>query len=272
MKDFAGKVAVVTGGASGIGRAVAERLQRAGMTLVIADFDEDALAAAQEMGALGIRTDVSRYEDMEGLAAEVKARFGTCHLIVNNAGVGVYAAFERLSMQDWRWMFDVNFWGAVHGVKAFMPLLRANADGGHIVNTASINGLHVLPGGAAYGATKHALVGFSDTLALELGLEGVPIGVTCFCPGPVHTNIPTSGARRDVARYGAPPPDPTRPDVVTKAFESLNRDATISPEAAAEVLFEALQAERFWAITHPDLLEPVAQRYQDIFAAVGRRP
>ncbi|MDX9873500.1 MAG: SDR family NAD(P)-dependent oxidoreductase [Spongiibacteraceae bacterium] len=269
MKELRDKVAVITGGASGIGRSLAARLQQEGMTVVIADFDRDQLArTSDELGVLGVPTDVSRYEEVEQLAATVKARYGAVHLICNNAGVGIYAGFERLSLDDIRWMMDVNFWGVVHGTRAFLPLLRENADGGHIMNTASMNSLYVLPGGTAYGASKFAVLGFTETLAAELALEGAPIGVTAFCPGPTRTAIAESPGKRPRSYGTLPVLDET--DVASRAFQSLNLDSYIAPEPVVEMAVEAIRENRFWVISHPDLMEPYTERHQAVMAAIGR--
>lgn len=273
IQQLRGKVAVVTGAASGIGRALAARLVREGMHVVIADFDAAALArTAKELGVMSVLTDVSQFDQVTALANAVRERHGTAHLVCNNAGAGVYAGFERLSLNDFKWMFDVNFWGAVHGMKAFLPLLRANPDGGHIVNTASLNGLSVLPGGSAYGATKYAIVALTETVAIELELEKVPIGITAFCPGPVRTDIGASGSKR-AAAYGELPDASHGKDVAAEAFRSMmDTDALISPEQAADVAIEAVRAGRFWAITHPELTRPVTQRHAQIMAAAGVAP
>ena len=141
LKNLSGKVAVVTGGASGIGRGIATRLVEHGMQVVIADIEQSALdRTAAEIGATAIRTDVSSLESMRALAENVRARFGTVHVVCNNAGVGSVARLESMTSADWQWMLGVNLWGVIHGVSVFLPLLKANPDGGHIVNTASMGG------------------------------------------------------------------------------------------------------------------------------------
>src|SRR5918998_4006482 len=156
--DLEGKVAVVTGGASGIGKGIATALRDEGAQVVIADIEQGALdATAEELGVTGIRTDVSKAESVEALATEVVERFGTAHVIVNNAGIGPIGNVADLTLDDWRWIVDVNLWGVIHGVHHFLPILKANEDGGHIVNTSSVAGLVPSPGLGSYVLTKYGV-------------------------------------------------------------------------------------------------------------------
>src|SRR6478609_4697509 len=188
MDDLKGKVAVVTGGASGIGKGLAARFAAEGMNVVIADVEEPALeATAAELGVVGVRTDVSDEASVQALAAAAVERFGTVHVVCNNAGVMSSADPWFGPLSAWTWLLGVNLWGVIHGVRAFLPVLAAQAEG-HIVNTASIAGLY--PGfGAAYDATKHAVVAITDDLYTGMQQVGLPIGVSVLCPGWVRTNI-----------------------------------------------------------------------------------
>ncbi|MGH7058491.1 MAG: SDR family NAD(P)-dependent oxidoreductase, partial [Acetobacteraceae bacterium] len=193
FNTFNGKAAVVTGGASGLGKGIAQCLIEEGMRVFIADVEEPALSrTAAEIGATGIRTDVSDWTSVQSLARTVRERAGAVHVVCNNAGVGSMGRIADLSIDDWRWMLGVNLWGVIHGVQAFLPLLRANPDGGHIVNTASIGGLTTMPGLGAYAVSKYGVVALSETLAQELAEDRSAVGVTVLCPGPTRTNIKRS--------------------------------------------------------------------------------
>jgi len=184
MRNFKDKVAVVTGGASGIGLAMARRFAREGMRIIIADVEVDALTAAErkirDMGAtaLGVRTDVSRSQDIEALAAKTLKAFGGVHIVCNNAGVGGTpgALWER-TLEDWKWVIDVNLWGVIHGIRTFVPIMLKHGEDAHVVNTASIAGLLSSPLLGTYHATKHAIVSISEVLYAELATAGAHIGV-----------------------------------------------------------------------------------------------
>ena len=224
MEELAGKVAVITGGASGIGLATARRLARDGARLVLADVERPALEeAAREIGALGaevlaVPTDVGERADVERLAEETYARFGAAHLLFNNAGVALFGGIETMRHEDWEWLIRVNLWGVIHGIESFVPRMVEGGEGGHIVNTASFAGLVPNQGLGVYCTTKYAVVGLSEVLYRDL--SGYGIGVSVLCPMVVETRIsscernrpaelgggstgfpPDSKGRQQVARY-----------------------------------------------------------------------
>jgi NAD(P)-dependent dehydrogenase (short-subunit alcohol dehydrogenase family) len=268
IKDFSGRVAVITGGAAGIGKALAQELTSLGAQVAIADLPGDRLEkTAAELGLLGVGTDVSNGGSVEALAKTVQERFGRVDLVVNNAGVGLQQSFRQARLKDWQWIFDVNFWGVVNGVNAFLPLLRQNPEGGHMVNTASLLGLYTMPGMGAYCASKAAVMALSETLAQELAVGGEPIGVTAFCPGPVDTTIQESLGRRD-ARYGAPRLEADPNDPVERAFLAVDNIEKMSALTAARIALDAVREGRFWAITHPEYTQPRLDSHQQFLAAV----
>jgi NAD(P)-dependent dehydrogenase (short-subunit alcohol dehydrogenase family) len=202
MKLENGKVAVVTGAASGIGLALAERFATSGLHVVLADVDEAGLAAAAErIGARGVDTltvvtDVTDETSVQALASATLERFGAAHVVCNNAGVASTADAWFGPISSWQWVLGVNLWGVVHGVRAFLPTLIAQGEG-HIVNTASIAGLN--PGfGPSYDASKHAVVALTEDLYTMLTSMGLPVGVSVLCPGWVRTNMGGSEAPRSV--------------------------------------------------------------------------
>ncbi|MFL5311122.1 MAG: SDR family NAD(P)-dependent oxidoreductase [Myxococcales bacterium] len=213
MKDFAGKVAVITGAGSGFGLELARLGAGQGMRLVLADVQEDALAAAvTEMrsrgaDALGVRADVSKAEDVDRAAAAAKSEFGAVHLLFNNAGVaggGGYLWESRLN--DWKWILGVNLMGVVHGIRSFVPLMLEHGGEGHVVNTASAAGLVSSPLMGAYNASKHAVVTLSETLHHELRLANASIGVSVLCPAYVPTGISRSERNRPAELADDAPP------------------------------------------------------------------
>jgi NAD(P)-dependent dehydrogenase (short-subunit alcohol dehydrogenase family) len=265
MDHVRGKVAVVTGGASGIGRAMANRFAAEGMHVVIADVEQDALTAtAAELGVIGVRTDVTDADSVAALAEHTIDRFGAVHVVCNNAGVGGGGQIKDLTLKDWRWVIDVSLWGVIHGIHSFLPHLRANPDGGHIVNTASVAGLVAGPGIGPYNAAKYGVVAISETLAAELGAEGSPVGVSVLCPGLVRTNIFTSQRNR---------PAELRNDRPKTAARAANQEITdalkaqgIDPAIVAGLVFDAVRTKRFWIITHPEYLPTIAERFARIEA------
>jgi NADP-dependent 3-hydroxy acid dehydrogenase YdfG len=256
--EVGGKVAVVTGGASGIGKAMAARFAQAGMHVVIADIEQAALdVAAAELGVVGIRTDVSDADSVGALAAEVKQQFGTAHVICNNAGVGGGGAIARASLNDWKWVIDVNLWGVIHGIHHFLPMLLDNPDGGHIVNTASMAGLAAWPGIGPYNATKFAVVGISETLRAELAATSVRVSV--LCPGVVNTNIFSSQRNRPDHLRNADANLEAR-----RANQQLIGQQGIDASIVADRVLDAIANERFWIITHPELLHAVETRNNEL--------
>ena len=198
LPDLSGKVAVVTGGASGIGKGIATQLIAEGARVIIADIQRDVLAAAApEIGAaLAVPVDVSDPASVDALAGQVLETFGAVHVVCNNAGIGPLAPVADLTLDDWRWMIGVNLWGVIHGVHTFLPILKRNRDGGHIVNTASMAGLVAGPRLGAYAAAKFGVVGLTEVLAAELAADNSRVGVSVLCPGTVRTNIGNSSRNR----------------------------------------------------------------------------
>lgn len=267
MTAISGRVAVVTGGSSGIGRGIAEQLIEEGATVVITGFDRGRVeTAAAEIGAVGLAADVADPEAMTALAAEVMRRFGRVDILVNNAGVGPAGRMVDLTLEDWRWITDVNYFGVVHGLLAFLPHLRANPEGGHIVNTTSMATFLPLPGLGAYTATKSAVHGLSEVLAMELAEEGSQVKVTVMPPGPVRTDIRSSSRNRPAAAQSG------LADVDLESAEDAAALRWISPREAGRVVTEAIRSDAFLALTHPEWIGQVEDRFAQTRAQFERYP
>src|SRR5688572_29110632 len=256
MRDLEGKTAVITGAASGMGRAFADRLARAGMRIVLADIEAAPLqVAVSELRsdgatALGVVTDVSNEHDMNALCARALEQFGSIHVVCLNAGVaGGTGPMDTLTVGDWQWTLGVNLWGIIHGIRAFVPELKRQ-DAGHVVITASIAGLTSFPNMGPYNVTKHSAVAIAETLFSELRDLGSAVGVSCLCPGIVHTNIITSERNRPEA-LRRPLLEPERTD------EDLNRGRASyeifmnakPPHEVADLVHDAIVEGRFWILT-----------------------
>jgi NAD(P)-dependent dehydrogenase (short-subunit alcohol dehydrogenase family) len=268
MKEFKDKVAVITGAAGGIGRALAERCVREGMKAVLADVEADTLAKTEASlkasGAtvLAVRTDVSRAGDVEVLAQKALAVFGAVHLLCNNAGVATGAAVWENTLAEWEWVLGVNLWGVIHGVRVFVPLMLAQDTECHIVNTASMAGLISGPGLGPYKVTKHAVVTLSETLYHELAERGAKVRVSVLCPGIVNTRIMESARNRPGHLPATGPLDPAS----GSRWEVLRQlvPAGIPPAQVADVVFAALREDRFYIFTHPEDKQYVRTRMEDI--------
>jgi NAD(P)-dependent dehydrogenase (short-subunit alcohol dehydrogenase family) len=262
LPDLRGKVAVVTGGASGIGMGIAGQLIAEGMQVVIADIEAGPLRkTAADLGAVGIRTDVSDLDSVRALARSAAERFGTVHVVCNNAGVGPLAAIADLTMADWHWIIGVNLYGVIHGVQTFLPILHANEDGGHIVNTASMAGLVAPPRLGAYSVTKFGVVALTEILAAELAQAGSKVGASVLCPGVVRTNIGTSSRNRPAHLAAGGLKD------VDISLEENPLYRWISPQEAGAVVVSAIKRGDLYALTHPDWYPMVEQRHQTLAAA-----
>jgi len=261
-----GRVAVVTGGASGIGRALSLGLAREGARVVVADRDEAGMAetvgAIRGRGgeAIAVPTDVTELAQVQALADRAFATFGGVHVLCNNAGVAVWGGLERATHRDWQWVLGVNLWGVIHGIEAFVPRMIAQKEGGHIVNTASMAGLIASQGLGVYNTSKYAVVGLSETLAKDLRPHG--IGVSVLCPMGVDTRIGDSERSRPAAlRNDAPPAG----DGVTLI------GPTLAPETVAEMVLDAIRDNRLYVITHAEGLEPLRRRFQRMEQAILER-
>lgn len=259
-------VAVVTGGASGIGKALAKALRDAGMTVVIADIDAGRLEAAGIELSLNTQfVDVTSRQSIRALRDHVIGTFGTAHLLCNNAGVGKYAPFLDLTDQDRRWIMDINFWGTIHGIDEFLPVLQANATGGHIINTISMMAFSGQPGASAYAASKFATLAATEALQAELIASNSNVRCTAFCPGPVETDIGDSELRH-AARLGRPAPRPTTQ--VSSDVKARLAYPRMPSDEAAEIAIKAYRDGRFWAITHPELMKDYLTRHEAILASL----
>ncbi len=271
MKDFSGKVAVVTGAASGIGRAMAERFAREGMKVVLADVEEGALAQAdaemREKGAtvLPVRADVSKSADVEALAQQTLDAFGAVHVVCNNAGVGAQSgAVWEAPIQDWQWVLGVNLWGVIHGVRTFVPIMLQQDTEGHIVNTASMAGLIASPYLGIYTVTKFGVVGLSESLHHELTMRGSKLRVSVLCPSWVNTRIIDAERNR--------PPELSAGGAVHPMFAAMEPavrqmlQSGLPPDTVAEHVFQAVHDERFYILTHPETKDFVRERTERILA------
>jgi NAD(P)-dependent dehydrogenase (short-subunit alcohol dehydrogenase family) len=253
--------------------ALAERFATSGMHVVLADVDAAALAATAEgvgsrgVETLAVRTDVSDEASVQALAAAAVERFGAVHVVCNNAGVMSSADPWFGPLSAWTWLMGVNLWGVIHGVRAFLPVLAGQAEG-HFVNTASIAGLY--PGfGAAYDATKHAVVAITDDLYTSMRQAGLPIGVSVLCPGWVRTNI-LDADRNWPAILGDEPPSALGADIVLGHVRRVI-DEGMPPAAVADLVADAVEAERFWVLPHPEFVEIAVQRWHDIAEGINPR-
>ena len=271
MKEFRNKVAVITGGASGIGRAMADRFAGEGMKLVLADRDEESLDAAvaeltgQGAEAAGVVADVANAAEVEGIAAKALLRFGAVHVVCNNAGVGgpLKPSWE-LTDADWNYVFGPNVWGVVHGIRTFVPLMLRQGEEGHIVNTASLAGLLSLPFGAAYHASKHAVVTITESLHYELTIQNARVKASVLCPGFVKTRIFAS-----MPDFSAGSEKSAAQAQMEASFQERIQAGIEPGDAAAQVL-EAIREERFYVLTHPKWNAAITRRAEDI--VVGRVP
>jgi NAD(P)-dependent dehydrogenase (short-subunit alcohol dehydrogenase family) len=268
MKEFKGKVAVITGAASGIGRGIAERCAQEGMKVVLADVEENALTQTEEAmhtaGAtvLAVLTDVSKASDVEALAQKTLAAFGAIHLVCNNAGVGAVASSWESTLNDWQWVMGVNLWGVIHGVRVFVPIMLAQDTECHMVNTASIAGLLPYhPLSASYHVTKHGVVALSEQLYYELAQRGAKVKVSVLCPGGVSTRIMDSGRNRPTALQNAPAEVQLGP-----AYEAMMQAVQdgMSPQQVADYVFKAVRDEKFYILPHPEYKPLVQTRMEDI--------
>ncbi len=273
MEQLEGKVAVVTGGASGIGRGLAEAFATAGMKVVLADLDERRMreveVALGEAGTevLPVVCDTSSEASVQALAEATMERFGAAHVVCNNAGTVGRGDPWTGPFSAWEWIVGVNLYGVVHGVRAFLPIMRDQGEG-HLVNTASMAGLLAMPGYAPYAATKHAVVALSESLYGDLRATAEPIGVSVLCPGFVRTNLMED--RWDPAR-GPVPAESTSP--VTQGMTAALHDGIVSgmsPADVAALVVDAVRADRFWVLTHPEYGDVVLDRYRK--AVSGQNP
>jgi NAD(P)-dependent dehydrogenase (short-subunit alcohol dehydrogenase family) len=271
MKEFKGKVAVVTGGASGIGWGLAERCAFEGMKVVIADIEEPALKQAEKTlktgGAevLAVLTDVSRLSDIEALAQKTIDAFGEVHLLFNNAGVQAGGSLGKPlwdnTLADWEWLIGVNLWGVIYGVKVFMPvMLRQNTEC-HIVNTSSMAGLIAEPQLVIYSVTKAGVIKLSEGLYLQLKQKNSPIGVSVLCPAFVSSRLGEAERNRPRELQNQPeaPRQPGQPSLVMQF-----RNKVLSPEQSADIVFKAIREDTFYIFTDPLVQELFKQRAENI--------
>jgi NAD(P)-dependent dehydrogenase (short-subunit alcohol dehydrogenase family) len=269
MFEFEGRVAVITGAASGFGRAFADKGAALGMKLVLADVDANALAQTVEAlrasgaDAIGVPTDVSDPAQIEALALAALDAFGKIHLLFNNAGVGAGGFLWENSANDWAWVFNVNVMGVAHGVRVFTPIMLRQDEPAHIVNTASVAGLLSPPSMGIYNASKHAVVSLTETLYHDLKNAGGQVGCSLLCPAFVPTGIADAErVRPETLRNDA---TPTRSQLAAdKQLQRAVRSGKLTAANVADMTFDAIAAGRFYIITHPAILDTVRMRHEDI--------
>ncbi|MEM7017124.1 MAG: SDR family NAD(P)-dependent oxidoreductase [Pseudomonadota bacterium] len=278
MKDVEGKVAFITGAASGMGLAMARSFSKAGMKVVIADIEQSALDTVKaEFDASGaetmtIKVDVMERDAMEAAAEATEAHFGKVHVLVNNAGVGIGGTIDKMSYQDWDWVLGVNLDGVVNGLQAFVNRIQKHGEGGHIVNTASMAGHIIVPGLGVYTATKFAVVGISETMHVELKSQN--IGVSVLCPGVVNTNIFNSGRNRpEDMQAETDTADLTRSiggEIPSDERMAQIRNAALDPAVVGGMVLDAIIQNDLYIFTHPEMQNMVDMRSDQIRESFDR--
>ena len=276
MRELKGRVAVVTGGASGIGEALARACAGEGMKVAVADIEAsgaEAVAASIREGggeAIGVGCDVSDRKSVDALADATWDAFGAAHLLCNNAGVLAHGPIVDSTDADWQWLLGVNLFGVLNGVRAFVPRMRAQGGDAHVVNTASIAGMAAVPDIGIYCATKHAVVAVSEVLAQELAEDG--IGVSVLCPGGVETRIHEAGRNRP-AVFGGPvaalEPASVQQEEMAESFEQELQEI-IAPADVAKLVLAAVRERELYVFTHPAWKVPFQHHADAIVAAYDR--
>jgi len=277
MQNFEGKVAVITGAASGIGLALTEKCLSLGMSVVMADIEEEVLNKAaeklQESGKnniLPVTTDVSVLEQIEVLAKKANEHFGAVHLLFNNAGVGGGGSSWDSTQKDWEWVIGVNLWSVIHGIRVFTPIMIEQDTECHIVNTASVAGLLGGITNAPYSVTKHGVVALTEHLYNDLKKEGLKVGASVLCPGFTNTNILDSGRNRpnSLANFVEPPPLTEEQESMREMFKQVLEQG-MQPNQLADIVFEGIKADRLYLLTHSDFDEGILNRAKNITSGIN---
>jgi NAD(P)-dependent dehydrogenase (short-subunit alcohol dehydrogenase family) len=264
MEDLNGKVAVVTGAASGIGLATATRFCEEGMRVVLADIEEpklnDAVERLEGKGheVIGVPVDVSDWQAIQALAKATMDAFGAVHVLHNNAGVVVSGPIAELSLADWEWVLGVDLWSVIYGIKAFLPLIRESGEG-HIVSTASTAGLQSAPSIGPYNVAKFGVVALSETLRMELAAEKSGVSASVLCPGAINTQIVQSKRNRpaeSAREHKASDAERRFEESSGKLLSQRGKD----PADVAEMIVQAILKDEFWILTHPDWKDVLSER------------
>ncbi len=254
MKDFSGRVAVVTGGASGIGLGMCRAFARRGMKLVIADLDESALAAALEefstagVAAIGQSCDVSQLDAVQALADRTMEEFGAVHVLCNNAGVGIPTSARKMKLADWKWIIDVDLWGPIYGLHVFLPLIEAQGEG-HVNATSSMAGLISSQMMGAYNVAKHGVVALMAATERELRAKKSPVTASVLCPGPINTNISRHSVEYRPGQAKPKADGPTSGKLASSIQAALEEG--MPPDEVGELVAESIAGDKFWILTHP---------------------
>ncbi len=274
MRELSGRTAFITGGASGIGLELGRTFVAAGMKVMLADVEtgalERAVASLREVTSdiCGVACDVADADSVERAAQATFDAFGHVHVVCNNAGVAAGGGIDNISLDNWRWVIDVNLMGVVHGIRTFLPHLRAHGEGGHIVNTASMAGMNGGLGFSPYTASKFAVVAMSEGLSMQVKPHG--IGVSVLCPSFVRTAIGDSGRNRP-ARYGQPQPlDPVSPAGLMVAEIARRLEAGLDPSDVAARVVSAIRNDELYIFTHPNMRDEVDARFAAIQTAMDK--
>lgn len=272
MQEFEGKVAVITGAASGIGLALTEKCLSLGMSVVMADIEEEVLIkvaeklqSAGDNNILPVTTDVSVLEEIEILAKKAMDHFGGVHLLFNNAGVGGGGNSWESTQKDWEWVIGVNLWSVIYGVQVFSPLMISQDTDCHIVNTASVAGLVGAITNAPYSVTKHGVVALTEHLYADFKNQDLKVGASVLCPGFINTNIIDSDRNRPshLANFAEPPVLTEKEEGMREMFKQVLKQG-MQPSQLADIVFEGIRAEKLYLLTQSDFDEAILARAKNI--------